>query len=169
MDVCDAQTRFYWVMWTKQDCTKYDSLHWDAHSTLRQIRNVNVDNQLQGAEGPVWYKQKLWEFLFWPIWSRRLWHWPWKMDLISFQSTNRIPGSGNSMCRGLEVGNSKLSGNDEAFDQRLSAGHLWSKKWVSDFQPGMTPSVVTEIRQSLNAKHSFRCSQPSGPVRFMRR
>lgn len=47
-------------------------------------------------------------------------------------------------------GNSKLSGNEEVLDQRFSEGHLWRKKWIIDFQPGMIPSMVTEIRQSLN-------------------
>lgn len=47
---------------------------------------------------------------------------------FDFFSVNKIPGSGNSMYRGLEMGNNRLPGNGEAFDQRLSEGHLWRKK-----------------------------------------
>lgn len=58
-------------MMDKQDSTstveetglyKIWSLHLDTYNLVGQIRNVNVDKQLQGAKGPVWYKQRLWEF-----------------------------------------------------------------------------------------------------------
>ena len=47
---------------------------------------------------------------------------------FDFLSVNKIPGSGNSLYRGLEVGNSKLLGNGEACDPKLREGHLWKKK-----------------------------------------
>lgn len=64
-------------------------------------------------------------------------------DGFDFLSVDRIPCNGNSMCRGLQVGNNNLSGNVETLDQRLSEGQLW----LNSFQPGMAPNVVTEVRQ----------------------
>lgn len=72
------------------------------------------------------------------------------------------------MWSGLEVGKSKLSGNEEAFHQRLSEGHLWRKEIVS-FSQEWPARIVTEVRRSRNPRNSFRWSQPSGPVGLMHR